>query len=76
MCILVRIQDLKGADIEQLESWVQEARKNKTGALNAVEHSLLNKYCAIGVSVSIIFSPFSAHCSKLLLYHSFSAILV
>ena len=52
---MVTVQELKGASIEELESKVQDARKNNEGTLK-YEYHLINKYCTTGVSVSVMLS--------------------
>jgi len=47
-CIL---QELKDADVAELESLRQDAMQNNNVGVNKLEHHLLNKYCAAGVCV-------------------------
>jgi len=51
---MLLVQDLKAASVEKLESWLQDAKQNNVAAVNRLEYYLLNKYCAVGVSVSAI----------------------
>jgi len=44
---------LKRASIEELESLVEDAKKNKNRAVNQLEYHLLIKYCAYGVGVPV-----------------------
>jgi len=54
--VFLLVQELRGASVEQLESWVEDAKKNNPGGLNKLEFYLLNKYCVVGVSVSVTFN--------------------
>ena len=54
-CVLMSVQELKVSTVEQLESLLQDARKkNSLGAVNRLEHHLLIKYCAAGVSALVM----------------------